>query len=238
MNRAKAFTLIELLVSVAIFSTIAVVLYSCFRSGVISYRRIEAEAEFQQRIRHVFLRMTKDFKNMVYVSNIPFEGYSDRASFVTTITENDNADINVGRVSYYLKQGSKGHVLVREVESLKDALGLLLITEDNIKEGALKTSIKEKPAILEGVTHLKFTYLHSNADKAAGNADEEGRIMEYEWLDLWEKEFGLPLGIKIEFLVSGFKDNSRKKFYRQVSIPVGGLPNTVLAGLNVPAKEE
>ncbi len=238
MNRAKAFTLIELLVSVAIFSAIAVVLYSCFRGGIISYKRIETEAEFQQRIRHVFLKMTKDFKNMVYVSNIPFEGYSNRASFVTTITENDNADVNVGRVSYYLKQGNKGHALIRKVESLKDALGLLSVTEENIEEDALKTPIKEKPVILYGVTDLKFTYLYSNVDKAAGDTEEEERIIEYEWLDFWETENGLPLGIKVKLSVSGFEDSSQKKFYRQICIPVGRLSNTVLAELNMLAREE
>jgi len=233
MNRAKAFTLIELLVSVAIFSVIAVVLYSCFRSGVTSYRRIETEAEFQQRKRHLFLKMTKDFKNMAYISNIPFEGYTDRASFVTTITENDNADVNIGRVSYYLKDTSEGPVLIREIESLKDALSSLSIIEEDIGEESLKSATKEEPVVLCGVTDLKFTYLYSGADKATENSDEEGAITEYEWLDLWEKEFGLPLGIKVELLVSGFKSGSQEKFYRQVSIPVSSLSDTVLAGLNV-----
>lgn len=228
------FTLVELLVSVAIFSAIAVVLYSCFRGGVISYRRIETEAESQQRKRHVFLKMAKDFKNIFYISNIPFEGYSDRTSFVTTITDRDKADINVGRISYYLEEGSKGQILIRKVESLKDALISLSITEEDIEEGASKTPLKEEPAILYGVTDLKFSYLYSNADKRAEDAEEGSTAVEYEWVDLWETENGLPLGIRIELSVSESKGSGQKKFYRQISIPADRLPDTILAELNVP----
>lgn len=233
MNKDKAFTLIELLVSIAIFSVIAVVLYSCFRGGVISYRRIEQQAEFQQKVRHVFLKMTKDFKNMVYISNIPFEGYNEKVSFVTTITESDNADINVGRVSYYLKFNDEGQVLIRKVESLKDALGEFSLTAEDIEEGGLEQSISEEPVILEGVIDFKCTYLYSNLYEIAGNDSEELAGEEYEWVDLWEIENGLPLGIKIELLITELKGGGQRKFYRQICIPASRLPDTVLAEVNV-----
>jgi len=238
MNKTKAFTLMELLVSMAIFSTIAVVLYSCFRGGVISFRRVEEQAEFQQKLRHVLLKITNDFKNMAYVSNIPFEGYIDKTSFVTTMSESDNADMNVGRVSYYLQQGKEGQVLVRKVESLKAALGSLSMAYEDIEEGILPPPKKEEPAILEGVIDLKLTYLSLNTHKTTKEGGVETADIEYEWVDFWEIEDGLPLGIKVELSVLEFKDGRQIRFYRQISIPTNRTPDTVLAGLNVTSPKD
>ena len=235
MNKDKAFTLVELLVAIAIFSVIAVVLYSCFRGGVISYRRIEQQTEFQQKVRHVFLKMTKDLKNMLYISNIPFEGYNEKASFVTTITESDNVNINVGRVSYYLKQNDGGQILVRKVESLKDVLGELSLTSEDIEEGALEQPVNEEPVILEGVIDFKCTYLYSNLYKIAGNVSEESVDEEYEWVDFWETENGLPLGVKIELSITESEGSGQGKFYRQICIPASRLPDAILSEVNVPS---
>ena len=239
MNREKGFTLIELLVSIVIFSVIAVVLYSCFRGGIISYRRIEQEAEFQQRVRHVFLRLTKDVKNMVYISNIPFEGYNDKVSFITTLTESDSADINVGRVSYYLKENDKGKALIRKVEPLKDVLdSLLILQEENIEGGAPEGLAEEDTVILEGVSDFKCTYLYVDLYRTAQGTDKEYTDTEYEWVDFWETENGLPLGIKLELSISESAGNSRKPFYRQICIPASRLPDTALAEVNVSVIEQ
>ncbi len=238
MNRERGFTLIELLVSMVIFSVIAVVLYSCFRGGIISYRRIEQEAEFQQRVRHVFLKLTRDVRNMVYISNIPFEGYNDKVSFVTTLTESDSADINVGLVSYYLKGNDKGQVLIREVEPLKDALASLFVLDDDVEGGLLDASLKEGTVILEGVSDFKCTYLYIDLDQTAQNIDEEPTDTEYEWIDLWEVENGLPLGIKIDISISKSIDGSQEPFSRQICIPASRFPDTALEEVNVLATEQ
>ncbi len=235
MNREKAFTLIELLVSVVIFSLIAVVLYSCFRGGIISYRRIEQEAEFQQRVRHVFLKLTRDVRNMVYISNLPFEGYNDKVSFVTTLTESDSADINVGRVSYYLKGNDKGQALIREVEPLKDALASLFMLDDDVEGGLFDIPVKEGNVILEGISDFKCTYLYLDLYQTAQNIDEEPTAAEYEWIDLWETGNGLPLGVKIDISVSESIDGRQKTFSRQICIPAGRLTDILSGEVSVSA---
>lgn len=220
MRRSKGFTLIELLVSVAIFSAIAVVLYSCFRAGIVSYNRIEKEADFQQKIRYVFLIMTKDFRNMLCLSSIPFEGDEHSISFISTITQDDKADVNVGRISYYLEEESGEGALVRRVESLYEALTRLLRLEEEAEEGLSKDTAKKEPVVLKGVAELKFSYLVSNVDNLSESGEEELAGEEYEWRDFWEADYGMPLGVRVELLVPAEESRLGPVFYRQVYIPV------------------
>ncbi len=222
MRKHKAFTLIELLVAVTIFSVIAVVLYSCFRGGVISYGRIEKEAEFQQKIRSSFLKMTKDLRNMLYIRNIPFQGYEDSISFVTTISESRDKSRRAGCVKYYLKDTEEGSLLARKENSLKEVLSSLeTAEEDSEKIGS--GAVEQEPVMLKGVEEIKFSYLYAEdvdaygAEEASGeNAPESA----YQWLDLWEIDTSLPLGIKIELLLSAPGGNGQMRFSRQVFIPI------------------
>jgi len=218
----RAFTLIELLISITIFATIAVVLYSCFRVGVVSWRRIGSELAFQQKIRSSLGSINKDFKNMLYMSNIPFEGSAEKISFVTSAAVSDDADINIAKVSYYQvpgnKEGSSKFTLIKTVESLKDAVS----SEPEGREGVLQ-EIK----LLDTISELKFSYLVIGQE---GLQDEE---TEYEWVDFWEVEKGLPVGMKIEFIVTNPEDDRKVKLSRRIWAPAAESSQQILAGVTL-----
>jgi len=217
----RAFTLIELLISITIFATIAVVLYSCFRVGVVSWRRIGSELAFQQKIRSSLGSINKDFKNMLYISNIPFEGSAEKISFVTSAAVSDDADINIAKVSYYQipgKEGSSKFTLIKTIESLKDAIS----SEPEGKEGVL-----QETKLLDAISELKFSYL---VISQKGLQDEETK---YEWVDFWEAEEGLPVGMKIEFIVTNPEDDKEVKLSRRIWAPAAESSQQALAGVTL-----
>lgn len=216
------FTLVELLISVSIFAIIGVVLYSSYRGGVITWRRINSETTFQQKIRYAFDRMSRDFGNMAFLSNLSFEGSADKLKFVSLIRSSEGEGLDIARVSYYLSldgEGPSGSAIVRAEEAVNNALSLE-VTEEEPAEGkglnqAIEREPKKKQALLDGVSDLKFSYL---ALYKGSSSDEE---LEYEWLDFWEEEEGLPLGIKIEFTLTNPEDKSSMALSRRIYIPAG-----------------
>ena len=208
----KAFTLIELLVSIAIFTTIAVVLYSCFRGGIVSWRRVDSQQVFQQSIRSTLSRVAKDFKNMRYISNIPFEGNSEEVSFVTLLSANNSADINMAKVTYSLELDNEdgSAMLIKSEESLKDALAL----EEESPEENAKEEKKKAKILLEDISELKFSYL-------AAFKSQDSEEIEYEWLEGWESEDGLPVAIKIELKLFGPGSDKPVTLSKRIWIPCG-----------------
>jgi len=203
MNNKKAFTLIELLVAVSIFAVVAVVLYSTFRSGVVAYKRIGEEIEQSQKTRYALNAVTKDIKNIIYISNIPFEGGSDSLSFVSTTSLSKDADNNISKISFFLKKEEGQTLLVRSKQSLLDVAketATLEDLEETLDEDDLK--LDSKP-LLEGVSSLNFTYLLLKED-------EEG-AQDYEWVDYWEEEAMIPMAINIEIKLNEGKATLSRK---------------------------
>ena len=207
MKSKRAFTLIELLVAVSIFSVIAVVLYSTFRSGVVAYKRIGEEIELSQKVRYALNTITKDIKNIIYISNIPFEGGSDSLSFVSTTSLSKDADNNISKVSFFLKKDEAKTLLVRSRQSLLDVareIAALEDLEETLDEEDLK--LDSKP-LLEEVSNLNFTYLLLKEG-------EEG-AQDYEWVDSWEEETMIPMAISIEIKLN----DGKVPLSRKVLIP-------------------
>ena len=224
--RHRAFTLIELLVSVSIFSIVAVVLYSSLRSGVISWRRIESEHAFQQKVRYAFNRIEKDVKNIVYFSGIPFEGSGDKTAFFTLVKQSGAGETSLKRVSYDLGTGEDemhGMTLMRIEEPLKDAMHNDSAEEiEEVADEEQQQQQNHGRPLLDGVADIKFSYL-SAFQEVGGYAD-----VEYEWLDVWETEDRLPIGIKIDLgLIK--PDGEKIRISKRLWIPVsksskGGAP--------------
>jgi len=203
MKSKRAFTLIELLVAVSIFSVIAVVLYSTFRSGVVAYKRIGEEIEQSQKTRYALNTITKDMRNIIYISNIPFEGGSDSLSFASTTSLSKDADYNISKVSYFLKKYEAKTLLVRSKQSLLDVAKEIATLED-LKETLDEEDLKlDSKSLLEGVLSLNFTYLFLKED-------EEG-TQDYEWVDFWEEETMIPVAINIEIKLNGGKATLSRK---------------------------
>ena len=202
------FTLIELLVAVSIFAVVAVVLYSTFRSGVVAYKRIGEEIEESQKIRYALNAITKDIKNIIYISNIPFEGGSDSLSFVSTTSLSKDADNNISKISFFLKKEGDQTLLVRSEQSLLDVVKEIATLED-LEEIPDEDDLElDSKPLLEGVSSLNFSYLLLREDEE----DAE----DYEWVDFWEEETMIPMAINIEIKL----DKGKATLSRKVLIPV------------------
>lgn len=224
-NLVWGFTLIELLVSISIFAIIGVVLYSSFRGGVISWRRINSELALQQKIRYAFNEMVRDFRNMVFLSNLPFKGSADKVKFVTPVKLTPNKGIDIARVSYYLsfdEGGISGGTIIRTEEPIKNALSAEGAELEGAEEGppkreVIETESQKKEDLLGGVSELKLSYLAVYEE--SGEEEEEGA--EYEWLDYWEEEEALPMGIRIELTLTNPEDSSIITLSKRIFIPMG-----------------
>jgi prepilin-type N-terminal cleavage/methylation domain-containing protein len=210
ITRHKGFTLIELLVAVAIFSVVAVVLYTCFRSGITSWRRINSEYSIQQKIRYALNIMSKDIKNMAYLSNLAFDGDSDKMGFNTFIQSKD--EVFLGRVGYYLfsEETEATKTLARSEETLKQALGADISEEETEEAG-----IEKGEELLSGISELHFSYL--SITETMGETGER----EYEWEDIWMAEEGIPLGIKVDLVLNLPEDNRTVTLSKRIYIPTG-----------------
>lgn len=210
----KGFTLIELLISISIFSAIALVMYSSFRAGTVSWRRIKSELDIQQKMRHALDTMNSDFKNMIFLSDIPFEGNSDSMKFISFIKSADGMGANIGRINYRMsyRQDSPSKMgIIRQEESLRGALYVGYDEDENIKKAK---AIREEnlPDFISGI---KFSYL------LASKGIKEGEEIKYEWLDSWEAKDALPLGIAVELTLNFPEENREVKLARRIYIPTG-----------------
>ena len=102
------FTLIELLVSLAIFSVIAVAVYSAFAGGVGAWRRAEEFSSTYQTARLVLDDMAHELTNAVVVSGPDFVGDAQGLSFLTVRHRPDvpgrPVDQRITRVTYEVRR--------------------------------------------------------------------------------------------------------------------------------------
>jgi len=220
-RQEKGFTLIELLVAVAIFTTIAVVLYSCFRGGVISWRRIESERSYQQKIRRLSSAITRDIRNMVYLSIIPFEGSQDSVSFVTCSNISKKNRPNIVKVSYFLMSKDEdvsSSFLARGEKELMDAISLLEPEpEEEGEEDLVAASNRQQEGdeLIDGVREFRLSYLVPQEEAM----EEESSPAEYEWTEFWEEEDILPKAIKFDITFIDPESKKETSFSKRLWIP-------------------
>ena len=218
--KRSGFTLIELLVAVSIFSVIAVVMYACFRGGILSYRRISEEAGAQQKLRYILLTMEKDIKNAFFMGNLPFKGEDNRIHFTTIISDNEEAPFNAGYISYYLKRDGSAYILIRKIQSFHEAL--TLAGEELTHETGLPISglLEKEEVFAEDAADIRFSYLYIEKQQSGlteTEAIEEGPLS-YEWVDLWEKD-SLPFAVKAEISFSDSADIKPRQIIKRIWIP-------------------
>lgn len=151
-NRNRAFTLIEILIASAIFSVVALSIYSAFQAGILSYRKIDSSSEIFQSARISLAKIELDLKNsFAYLASdnkAQFSGNTDSMEFLTAADYYKDASSNpaIFRVKYSWNDSSKS--LTRSY-----AMGL----------NALKADMAEEPAVLAGnVRNLSFEYAYKN----------------------------------------------------------------------------
>jgi len=206
-DNSAAFTLVELLIATAIFSVVALSLYSAFQTGILSYKRVDSAFNVFQTARILLNRLELDLKNaFVYAeTDSKFSGSGSTLNFFSLIDsyEKDNICTNVCRVKYDLD----GNVLKRTC-----FYGLQALNDNPEPKGEeLSTDVKE----------ISFYYAF-----ATGNPDNPD-----EWQDSWPKagdanqKKSLPLAVKIILSVIQRDKNKKEtgviEFSRIIPLPLG-----------------
>jgi type II secretion system protein J len=221
MKNKNSFTLIEVMVAISIFAAVSVVLYACLRIGILSYKRIEEEARFQQKLRYAFSIIAKDIKNMIYMTNIPFEGDKEKVIFVSALNLEDAGGMNTARVSYYLKDGSQSKALYRKTEPLAHALRLLSEQGMESEDIFLNDIEVNEQIILDDIAELSFFYLLPKPDQFFKKFKDKTDKIIFEWIDLWESKRRVPIGMRIDVSLKHPANNEIVEFSRRAWIPTG-----------------
>lgn len=200
MKRKRSFTLVELLIVTGIFSLLIVSIYSAFRTGLASQRKIDAATDLYQKARLSLSLMETELRNVfVYSkSDSRFIGNSEAMEFFSILDKYDKE----GQVSSgigYIKYEILGNSLTR-----KAGQGMF----------ALKAASEgENKLFLSEVEELSMQFAAPSTDL----------VKSYEWQDLWpqhgdvNQKKQLPVAVKIK-LVLKQKDNNSVEFNKIIPI--------------------
>jgi prepilin-type N-terminal cleavage/methylation domain-containing protein len=204
------FTFIELIIAIAIFSVIAVSIYSVFWAGLRTWRMTSPVIEANQKLRFFFDLISKDLKGELgyypqdYIDKdkVNFEGDAKRISFwaLVDFQEQDGAiHTEPARVAYYLDTADSSNVKVmRNVATRIEAFKEVPEKSEQVFSG-----------IREGDFAFEYCYKEPNLNLA--------EPYEYEWASEWLTKEGekkkMPRSVRIKL----------KEFTKTVFIPTGDL---------------
>jgi general secretion pathway protein J len=190
---APGFTLIELLVSVAIFSVIAVAVYSAFASGVGAWREAQEFSTTYQTARLVLDDMARELKNAVTLAGPDFVGERQRLSFLTVgqppAANARPAEPRITRVTYEVRT---------DRASATSSLARLSAPQGDSSQR------EETELVVSPVSRFELLYTYK---------DERGQVV--PWNDAWRVSDAVPLGVKITLVVG------QTRFTKLVFIPHG-----------------
>ena len=216
----SGFTLLELLIAVTIFAIAAVALYSSFYAGIRILRRSEEAMKRHQDLRLVTEEMALDLRNSMLApiyeekretTSVETEGAEEeivyfflgeekRFSFVTlrdALSTDAKLKRQICNVTYYLKGGSDtGGKLARIIKYQSKGYG---------------AGLDEEEILLTGLEDIEVNYSFQGADEDSPPI----------WLNRWEVEERVPLGVKIKLKLKGL--GTLREFTKTVFIPVGLL---------------
>lgn len=214
--RKEGFTLLELLLAVTIFAVVAIALYSSFYAGVRILRRTEEIMRYHQELRMAMDEISLDLHNALRTevekeSEITLEGseedeepiyyfLGDAKSFnfitLKDSYENNRLTRQICNVKYSFK-GGKGGKLLRSVK---------------YQSTGFAKSKDEDEELLPGILEdIEVTYSYE------GDDEESPPV----WLNYWEQEERIPLGVKIKMRIKGM--GRIRDLYKIVYIDVGAL---------------
>ncbi len=183
MKRIRGFTLIELLVAASIFSVAALSVYSAFRTGILSYNKIDSAFNIYQTARLFFNRIELDLNNSFNycADESKFKGSSQNLDFfsVTDSFLEGSSSPNISCIKYNLENTELKRAAYQGIGAFKE----------NLDAGSedLYPDIKK--------ISFQYAYLTGNEDKP------------YVWQDSWPSEDdenqkkSLPAAVKIELSV-------------------------------------
>jgi len=174
-NTQHGFTLIELLITAAITAIIALAIGATFAGGLKIYKSVEGHGGTRTDILLCLEKMERDFRSMLALSDITFNGESKNITFASIVKETDskgNKNPTLGSVTYYIDE--KKENLIRQEKNYPQALA-----ESDTGEITLEKMVSVKDII--------FTYFVYDAD-----------LESYEWINSWMPELTLEEEMETE----------------------------------------
>lgn len=206
-DAGSGFALLELLLAMTIFSVVVTSLYTSFYGGVTVLRRSRKAMEAHQNIRLFTEELSLDLRNALLAPVEAGAGYIPR--------EYKQSGEEEPPVFYFTGEG-RNFTFV----SLKDR-DLCRITYSFEKNEFVRTvkpqfrNFSEDPVIpkasLKDVENLEIQYSHEG----------EGEDAEPVWMNFWDQEEAVPLGVKISMKLKG--QSSLRKLTKTILVPVGRL---------------
>lgn len=210
------FTLLELLIAVTIFSITALALYSSFHAGMRILRRAQEVMKSHQDLRLAMNELSLDLRNSLLCpihkeekekpaveeeEEEPVYFFFGEGKKFTFVTLRD-VYVSAGRlksqicnVTYYL-DGTETKRLIRIIKYQ----GRGFVTRPGEEEG-----------LLADIEDMEVQYSYK------GEEEDSPPL----WLNSWEQEEEVPLGVKIKFRLKGL--GTLRDFTKTVFIPVGAL---------------
>lgn len=198
-----SFTLVEFLIALSIFGIIVVSLYSAFRTGLSSYRKIDSAFTVSQTARSILNRMELELKNAfpLYKNKVNIEGTNNKLSFFCQAEtfQKSRRMWQIRRLQYETGPG----IFTRRCFS-----GL---------DGLFRNPVSVESEFPPEVSGLSFEYAASPS---------QGSSSYLEWLSQWPKkndmnQSALPLAIKVRLTILDNNDGKNKahEFTRLITIP-------------------
>lgn len=203
----KGFTLVEVLVAASILGMVALAVMAAFGAGMRAFDRVRSFGGEQADVLLALEGMERDLHNAFYLSNIKFQGGSDKISFAGLAKKlekdeqgEEKESIFLAEKSYYFDTQKK--TLIREEKDYPEAV-----------------SASSGGETSEVVAHIEKLAFHYYFYKNEVKGDKEN--ITYGWQDSWsDQEEAIPKGVKIEIT---FKEGDRDvAFVRTVFLPAGG----------------
>lgn len=199
LRKRLGLTLIELLIALSIFVIAVVPIYAVFRTGIISWRRIEEYTSGYQQVKFATEMMAQNLRQAIFYPDIKFEGKSDSLTFMSLVSspsEEYPHKKELAKITYYLKQEE----------------GINNLLQETILYRNLENPEESKPkAILTNLSEFKFSYCYK----------KEGATGEYIWQDNFDGEDILPKLVRIKFKPGAPLEDFETTKY--VYIPTGEL---------------
>jgi len=204
----KGFTLIELLLAMALFSVIAVAIFSAFRCGITTWRKIQQVGSSYKDARLALDMISMELKNSIAMKDFGLRGTEEELEFFSVLDRyrpGTAAEPVIARIEYFLEP-EEG----RRTEVLKRRESLCNVKKDATREGEWMGDIKA------------LTFSYAGAETGDEDADDEESDEESDlWKDIWDPENGIPMGVRIDLILVDPETGDETRLVKLVFIPTG-----------------
>lgn len=192
-NIASGFTFLELLISLAIFTMVAVIIYSTLSLGARAAERGEVQSTENQRTRAVLALIARHLKSAYPLAlqvegetGVYFFGEPQELSFISAAGRPEAGGLE--KVTYFLREDREG----RRSLWVRTSAPVLPTDLLNKREGGLR----QETMVLPEVESITWEYLMDTQSSEGGKLQREEK-----WFERWDgsKEHRLPTAVRFSW---------------------------------------